>query len=670
MTDKRPRAPDGIINPTLIENWPPEPVTEAHFEEWLTKTREALLAWLTQSALVDQDATTKENINKHYKKAKQTWEDLIAPMAFDERGDAINKEDKDLIVKKRTPAKAASTRVHKPAQTWRKFIEHRYAQASWEDYLYYQNVWNRRHLEANKYYVETAAEKLAVAARKEPRKAATTDNDDSEDKVLPFKADGLNEGNPRNGTPGQLEIKAMSDDREGAFYHPYMAWRNHMIRLYKTFKLAYRKRAPAIIEPDVAHRYSQPPRGTMPQHLSRFRRRHKHLEERFPRRRRQMVDVREVEEDYCPDIKRQKDNELERKGEMVSITWRINEDAYQRKKTATDTNSGFSNNPLTLELLPQVHITHHGSTETSFNWPTSFDSPAWGTTRSVTLIRRDYHYERVPDNNPEDDDNNNDDNNNDDNNDANQPKSKSTPYKTDKSGNRIKKLDATPRYEKEERTEQENIFIYDRLPNGEVAGRDRHGKWKGQYKMINVHNEHPALDEAGNRILLPRRYMTRNKFKIQLEARGSVRMTRSQRHVDRGITDQLSEDEDEGRVDSNKNFSRSGNVNPDLLGNPWADNIDSDGEGEGGEGVDHPGDSDDDESGDEGDLFAESYREGSESPATKRARLLLEDIREKFGILESFSIEEVMELQRDDGEFLACTDEEIMDWYKRGVEML
>lgn len=665
MTDKRPRAPDGIINPTLIENWPPEPVTEAHFEEWLTKTREALLAWLTQSALIDQDATTKENINKHNKKAKQTWEDLIAPMTFDERGDAINKEDKDLMVKKRTPAKAASTRVHKPAQTWRKFIEHRYAQASWEDYLYYQNVWNRRHLEANKDYAETAAEKLAIAARKGLQRAATTNNDDSKDEVLPFKADGLNEGNPRNGTPGQLEIKAMSDDREGAFYHPYMAWRNHMIRLYKTFKLAYRKRAPAVIEPDVAHRYSQPPRGTTPQHLPRSRRRHKHLEERFPRRRKRVVDVREVEENYRLDIKRQKDNELERKGEMVPITWRINEDAYRHKKTATDANSGFSNNPLTLELLPEGHVPHHGSAETSFNWPTSFDSPAWGTTRSVTLVQRDDQYEKVPDTNSEDEDNNDNDNNS-----AGKPNRRPTPYKTDKSGNRIKKLDTTPRYEKEERTEQENIFIYDRLPGGEVAGRDRHGKWKGQYKMSNVRNEHPALDKAGNRILLPPRYMTRNKFKIQLEDMGSVRMTRSLRHVDRGITDQLSEDEDEGCADSNENFSGSGNLHPGLLGNPWADSIDSDGEGEGGEGVDHPGDNDDDDSDDEGDLFAESYREGSESPATKRARLLLEDMRERFGIFESFSIGEVMELQRDDGEFLACTDEEIMDWYKREVEML
>ncbi|KAI4944078.1 hypothetical protein J4E91_008933 [Alternaria rosae] len=376
--------------------------------------------------------------------------------------------------------------------------------------------------------------------------------------------------------------------------------------------------------------------------------------------------MRGVEEDYRPDIKRQKDNELERKGGMVPIAWRINEDAYRRKKTTTDTNSGFSDNPLTLNLLPRGHVQHHGSTETSFNWPTSFDSPNWGTTRSVTLVQGDYQYERVPDTNSEDDDNNDNDNNS-----AGKPNRRPTPYKTDKSGNRIKKLDTTPRYEKEERTDQENIFIYDRLDTGEVAGRDRHGKWKGQYKMSNVRNEHPALDKAGNRILLPRRYMMRNKFKIQLENMGSVRMTRSQRHVDRGITNQLSEDEDEGCVESNENFLRSGNVNPDLLGNPWADNIDSggEGEGEGGEGVDHPG-NDDDDSDDEGDLFAESYREGSESPATKRARLLLEDMREKFGILESFSIEEVMELQRDDGEFLACTDEEIMDWYKRGVEML
>ncbi|KAI4624710.1 hypothetical protein J4E83_004386 [Alternaria metachromatica] len=666
MTDQRPRAPDGFSNPTLIENWPPEPVTQAHFDEWLTKTREALLAWLTQSTLAAQDATTREAINKHNKASKQKWEELIAPIAFDERGDAIAKEDKELIVKKRKPAKAASTKAHGPHQTWRKFIEHRYAQASWEDYLYYQNVWNRRFLNPDKDYAETDAEKLAIKAREKLRKAATADN---EDDVLPLKAvadeqgKGKGKGKPSNGTPGQLVIKAMSNDRESAFYEPYMAWRNHMIRLYIRFKLAYRKRAPAVIEPDVAHRYSQPPRGTTPQQLPRFKRRYKHLEERFPRRRRQVIDVNEVEEEYRPEVKRQKDKELERKGRMVDITWRINKTAYRNKKNETDKDSGYSTNPLTLALLPADHVPHHGSTETSFNWPTSFDSPAWGTTRSVTVIQRDFQYERVEDTIPNDNNNNNDEH---DNNAAGQPTRKPTPYKTDASGTRIKKLDPTPRYQKEYRVEQEEIFIHNRLPNNEVAGRDRHGKWIGRFEMSNVRNEYPAEDSAGNRILLPPRYMTRNKFKTRVEDMGSVRMTRSQRHVDRGIMEEISGDEDEGCVHSNANFSRSGNVNPEQLGNPWAYNLDSDGDGE---GVGHPGDSDDDDSDDDGDLFAESYRECSESPATRRARMLLEDMRERFGVLGSWTVQTVRDLQRhgDDGS-VVVEDDEIIDWYKSETE--
>ncbi|KAI4938585.1 hypothetical protein J4E85_001026 [Alternaria conjuncta] len=662
MTDQRPRAPDGLSNPTLIENWPPEPVTQAHFDEWLTKTREALLAWLTHSTLAAQDATTREAINKHNKASKQKWEDLIAPIAFDERGDAIAKENRELLVKKRKPAKAASTKVHGPHQTWRKFIEHRYAQASWEDYLYYQNVWNRRFLNPDKDYAETDAEKLAIKARNKLRKAAKTGNDDSEDEVLPLKADGPDKRKPSNGTPGQLVIKAMSNDRESAFYEPYMAWRNHMIRLYKRFKLAYRKRAPAVIEPDVAHRYSQPPRGTTPQNLPRFKRRYKHLEERFPRRRRQVIDMNEVEEEYRPEVKRQKDKELERKGRMMDITWDINKRAYERKKNKTDKDSGFSDNPLTLALLPADHVPHHGSTETSFNWPTSFDSPNWGSRKSVTLIQRDFQYEKVADTNPDSNDNNNNDNNA-----AGQPNRKPTPYKLDASGTRVKKLDPTPRYQKEYRVEQEEIFIHDRLSTtGEVAGRDRHGKWIGHFEMSDVRNEYPAEDSAGNRILLPPRYMTRNKFKTRLEDMGSVRMTRAQRHVDRGIVEEISGDEDEGCVNSNANFSRSGNVNPGSLGNPWASNLDSDGEGE---GVGHPGDSDDDDSDDDGDLFAQSYRECSESPATRRARLLLEDMRERFGVLESWTVENVRDLQRhgDDGS-VVVGDEEIVDWYKSDAE--
>ncbi|KAI4606384.1 hypothetical protein J4E80_010136 [Alternaria sp. BMP 0032] len=660
MTDQRARAPNGLSNPTLVENWPPEPVTDAQFQEWLTKTREALLAWLTQSTLAAQDATTREAINKHNKTSKQKWEDLIAPIAFDERGDAIAKKDKELLVKKRTPAKAASTKAHGPHQMWRKFIEHRYAQASWEDFLYYQNVWNRRFLSPDKDYAETDAEKLAIKAMKKHRKAANADNDDSEDEVLPLKANGPDKRKPSNGTPGQLVIKAMSNDRESAFYEPYMAWRNHMIRLYKRFRLAYRKRAPAVIEPDVAHRYSQPPRGTTPQQLRRFKRRYKHLEERFPRRRRQVIDLNEVEEEYRPEVKRQKDKELQRKGGMMDITWRINKTAYQRKQTKTDKDSGFSDNPLTLALLPADHVPHHGSTETSFNWPTSFDSPNWGTTKSVTLIQRDFQYEKVADKDPDDNDNNDNDNA------AGQPNRKPTPYKTDASGHRIKKLDPTPRYQKEYRVEQENIFIHDRLPNNEVAGRDRHGKWIGRFEMSDVRNEYLAEDSAGNRILLPPRYMTRNKFKTRLEDMGGVRMTRSRRHVDRGIMEEISGDEDEGWVASNANFPRSGNVNPDLLGNPWASNLDSDGEGE---GVGYPGDSDDDDSDDDGDLFAESYRECSESPATRRARLLLKGMRERFGVLDTWTVETVRDLQRNgnDGS-VVVGDEEIVDWYKSEAE--
>jgi len=187
--------------------------------------------------------------------------------------------------------------------------------------------------------------------------------------------------------------------------------------------------------------------------------------------------------------------------------------------------------------------------------------------------------------------------------------------------------------------------------------------------MSDVRNEYPAEDSAGNRILLPPRYMSRNKFKTRLEDMGSVRMTRSQRHVDRGIVDELSDDENEECVNSNANFSRSGNVNPNLLGNPWASNFDSDGEGGEGEGVDHPSDSDDDESDDEGDLFAESYRECSESLATRQARLLLEDMRERFGVLDSWTVESVRDLQRhgNDGS-VVVGDVEIIDWYKDEAE--
>ena len=69
-----------------------------------------------------------------------------------------------------------------------------------------------------------------------------------------------------------------------------------MIQLYTMFKLGYRKRIPEVVGPEIAHRYSRPPRETTNQTLPQGKLLHEHLKERFPRKRRKVLDPEEVEE--------------------------------------------------------------------------------------------------------------------------------------------------------------------------------------------------------------------------------------------------------------------------------------------------------------------------------------------------------------------------------------
>jgi hypothetical protein len=105
------------------------------------------------------------------------------------------------------------------------------------------------------------------------------------------------------------------------------------------------------------------------------------------------VDVNEVEEIRRHPSSRQKDGVLGRRGKMDPIYWTLDEEAYTEEKEQIEATSGFDANPQTLELLPERHITHHGSTETSFNWSTSFDSPNGDTVIPKTGIKRVYVFD-------------------------------------------------------------------------------------------------------------------------------------------------------------------------------------------------------------------------------------------------------------------------------------
>lgn len=104
--------------------------------------------------------------------------------------------------------------LHESLATLSKHHEFIHAQWAWEDFLYYQNVWNRKN-DQDKAYTETYAKKM--------------------------EWERINEG-------GNIAV-----------------WRKKIAALFREFSVGYRLRIPEVVGPENAHRYTQAPRGTTPQ---------------------------------------------------------------------------------------------------------------------------------------------------------------------------------------------------------------------------------------------------------------------------------------------------------------------------------------------------------------------------------------------------------------------
>jgi hypothetical protein len=645
-----------LVNPTVQKNWPPEPSTPEEFQAWLTQTKAALLKWLTEAQAQAQDIPIANAIHAYTASADARWApyELRTDVETGQIYDPTQRSAMKTAVEEETKRRVD---LHQQHETWRKFVEYKYAQAAWEDFLYYQNVWNRRNCEPGRLYAETKSEK-AKMRRAKLRQAMEQEGEDSEsdeDVVAKAPAPSKKPGREKvleRGTANQEKMDR-TDTKwcEEPFFTNYSDWMYHMIGLYRDAKLGYRKRITAVVAPEDVHRYTQPPRGTTPQALLRYQKRHRHLEERFPRRKRRQININEVEEDYRTRTERKQDRWLEANGVMMPISWRIDGDAYEKMRAKKEADSGFSKNPRTLKLLPKGHKTHHGSRETSFNWPTSFDSPAWGNNIAVTAVQRGYAYEEVSD--PEADPV-----------EPRKKKRKDRSYKVDENGKPVKKVDERPRYKREEYSYEGRAFVHDPLGDG-VAGRDQNGRWIGDFVQEIISQERWELDEDRDRVPLAPQDVLKNTFTTFNMARPNMKDTRPQKHVNARTTDQISDDEDAGCVDSNENFPRSGNMNQDQLGDPWASSDETDGE----EGADHPGDSEDDESDDDGDLFAQSYKECSsdEYAERRRASLLLESLQARFGIIQGVGIEQILDMQRNEEGFDDYSEEEIEAEYRRRV---
>jgi hypothetical protein len=528
------------------------------------------------------------------------------------------KMEKDIQSQKRR-----RTDLHAKHHTNRYFKQYRTAQEAWEDFLYYQNVWNRRNERKEfKKRLETVAERRAKERAKEQYRKRLA----------------------------RGEINADED------YANYYVWLEQLIKVFRAFYLGYRKRMPTVVGPEDAHRYTIPTRGTTP-----YPKRLRILEERFPRKKRKVIDPTEAEEDYRSRSERQKDNELERKGGMTPIVWKIDQTRFEEEKNTKEgresadsrrdlgavegdssgkkTPAKYASDRRTQRLLPNDHLLHHGSAESSFDWPTSFESPDWGNEISRTGRKGVQSYGLITYSDEDEDS------------DVQNIKNVRLPQyrkKGDPESTKPHKI----RYKKHKVNKPGRIFKLDRNPDGTVVGRDRDEQWAGHWTDGEIETEEFLLDDAGERIPEDRG-IGHNVFQTITTTGTKPRTTRRTRHENENVTGQLSGDED-GEQPRDPNFKLSGTANPDQVGRLNAGESSSD-TGE-----------DDDESDDEGDLFKQSYEECS-CPHRGRAQLLHARMMAEIGVIPSWGELQTLEMVKDTS---SHRDEDIMEAYRSVVDML
>ena len=596
-----PPKPTGVVpNPLRPENWPANPTTEAEFERWMTETRNALHAWLDDAKhrLHDDEAAAKA-IRESDSSTEALWA-RYEPSTDLETGTIHNRTDLRAM---HAAMKADSVRrkeVHDKYEGWHWHVVRKFATMAWEDFLYYQNVWNRRYFDANARYYETKMERTEAEKQEKKEKA-------------------------------KLKSKHGPVLTQDDFWSLFNAWLANVIELYTRFQLAYRKRMAATIGPAEAHRYSQPSRGTTSEKLPMSQARHEHLEVRFPRQKRKRGkdtagDNLTPEERYPPRSEIDEDKRREQLGQMEPIAWQLDGEAVQREKTRIESDGKYKkaqNYQATMDLLPAGHVLHHGSLETSFDWPTSFDGEDGGTQIGLTMNKKEYIYEGDEDVEGMD--------------------PKDLEKRRDATG-KVRKVEPKPRYKKIPVGKPQLVdeFEHDLNDDGTVVGRDRWtGEWPGRTVKKRVQEMDFESIGRNKRTTLPSRFLMRRRFQVRLIELRALEGTRRGIIEEKNKMDEISDDEQDDCTKNNMNYPWSGNANPHQVGD-WSDSR----EDGGAAGTGIPGDDDDEESDDDGDLFKQSYEECSgttECPKRKRARQIHARMISELGPLPGVTLGSIVE---------------------------
>jgi hypothetical protein len=581
-------------------NWPPNPETQEEFDQWMAETDTALRTWLEIARnRVQKNQKVKDWVEDYNIKAERIWA-THEPNADVQTGEIDGRSLNNKMQRAMKELQTEREKLHIEHETWYAHSHRMYAEIAWEEFLYYQNVWNRKYFDPYKNFYETKKEREYTEAQKkrEARQTRASAVGESravhDEKTVPEQATDTPLYEPKK--PDVPENCAAGNPQMNDLY---FQWLTHMITLYTRFKLAYRKQMPEQIDANHAHRYSQPPRGTTNQEDLSQLARHEHLEIRFPRQKRKRGEgsdasvADEVEEGYPSRAEIQKNKQYEATNQMEQIKWRLDEASV---KESVRKNDSRQRDPTldaeyaeeTRKLLPSGHTTYHSSKATSFDWPTSYDSNHQGNNIAITLNRKEYIYE------PESD--------------AKKTKKVDIEKRRDEYG-RFRKIETKPRYKMvpSSSTKTVRIFEHDRKPDGSVEGRDRYGNWQGRTvpRSINTMKFKRGIRDKREEVLP--RFIFKRRFQVRLEEVPELSGTRQTRHKGKNMLDQLSGDEGEDCTKNNKYFQWSGNANPDQATDG------SDPDGSIGEDTDTGGRSggEDEKSDDEGDLFKQSYEECS-----------------------------------------------------------
>lgn len=570
-----------------------EPRTKKEFVEWMKKTQQKLQLWLEEATKRARDEEVARKLDEFTRKSKSSW-DKYEALCDIQTGEIYDpgehKALQTLVETERDERKA----IHQQHHVHPKQKDFMFAQSAWEDFLFYQNVWNRRFgwnpRGTAKFkgtcYTETEAEKREV---KEMEKRAKELGKFPCEPAKEPPHDPPGDGDANTADPGFDTDEVHGDDQlyVDELQQYFDDWTQHIISVFRKFKVGYRQCMPDSVGPQETRRYTQSIRNNTRMTTQDYLKRKAHLQDRFPGQR--GVDyipgnIEEIHTNPCARIilKYTRPDQLVRNDAQPDTEgFQAVRESYEREQPKSSIAS----------LRENGHVLHHGFTERSRDWPTSYESPDWGNEFAIVGVKHTPVFQEEE---------------NQEENSAPAFTSTQVRYKLNQNKNPIPKLETRKRYKLKSTSKPGQVFQHQMNDDGTVAGRHREKGWPGTVVDGIVTVESFELDEKNQRILLDSSPVTRIEYSTAIVTWGSPALTRRERIEQKGLENEHSEDEDANFVPLDPNWARSGNMNPNASEAEGGSGDGAEPNRDGDEAEDVPsGDSDSDS---DHDRFRQSYR--------------------------------------------------------------